>query len=130
MSKRTVLVVEDDEAMAAMLRQALERDFEVVVCTNKVKAIRKAKQYIMGGGRPDVVLLDLIVNGEGGLDFLNWLEAQDRRDTPIIFLTGCHPQSPEYKAAQATGHPIYEKDKFSSKELVSKIEAVVLGGGG
>lgn len=122
----TVLVVEDDEAMAEMLSVSLSPRFTVDVCTTKERAISDAKAYLTEQELPDCLVIDLIVNGEGGLDFYEWLRGEGI-ETPVIFLTGCHPQSPEYLTALETGEALYEKDHFSSQRLAQKIEKLVAG---
>lgn len=124
MSKATVLVVEDDKSMAAMLKATLPQ-YEVVICTEKAHAIKRAKEYLLSSEKPDIILIDLIINGEGGLDFYQWLHDKGFK-IPVMFLTGCHPNSPEFVAAQDTGEFVYEKDKFSSKALATIISTMVV----
>lgn len=124
MNKYKVLVVEDDAAMAEMLKATLT-DYDVTTCTGKAHALNLAKKYIAEEGLPDMVLIDLIINGEGGLDFYHWMR-DNGHYAPVIFLTGCHPNSPEYVAAQQTGEVVYEKDSFSSKTLAACISEMVL----
>lgn len=124
MSEIKVLVVEDDRSMAEML-QATMSQFDVTACTEKAHAINRAKKHLQDGGTPQVVLIDLIINGEGGVDFYQWLR-DNHYHMPVIFLTGCHPHSPEYLAAQETGEVVYEKDRFSSKVLADQISQLVL----
>lgn len=119
-----VLVVEDDVTMADMLRAALEKHFDVTVCTEKAHAVTRAKNALKGGDAPQVVVLDLIINGEGGLDLYRWMR-REGIDVPVVFLTGCHAQSPEYREALGTGELVYEKDQFSSRQLVGHLEALV-----
>lgn len=124
MSKVTVLVVEDDVDMAEMLKATLPQ-YDVITCMEKAHALTRAKTYLMDGEAPDIILIDLIINGEGGLEFYQWL-GEHGFNIPVLFLTGCHPNSPEFIAAKDTGEAVYEKDKFSSKTLATHISEVVL----
>jgi len=124
MNKYKVLVLEDDPDMAAMLKITLPQ-YEVITCTEKAHAVNKAKKHLLEHGAPDVFLIDLIINGEGGLDFYQWV-CEHKFYAPVIFLTGCHPHSPEFVSALETGEIVYEKDQFSSKTLARYISELVL----
>jgi len=122
--KPKVLVIEDDSEMATMLKVTLSARFDVEICTEKAHAINRAKAYMIEHGEPDAVIIDLIINGEGGLDFYQWLHNHDYYP-PVIFLTGCHQQNPEFIAAQYTGEQVYEKDHFSSAKLAQFLSEMV-----
>jgi DNA-binding response OmpR family regulator len=116
-----VLVIEDDTEMASMLKSILSLRYDVEVCTEKAHAIRLAKESLSEAGNdPDCVVIDLIINGTGGVEFYHWLR-EEGHTCPVIFLTGCHPQSPEYRAASATGERIYEKDHFAARSFLEEV---------
>lgn len=119
-----VLVIEDDRDMAEMLQLSLSPNFDVTICTEKAYAIKQAKAYFAEFGCPDILVVDLIINGEGGLNFYQWMK-DNGYSAPIIFLTGCHRQSPEFQAALETGEKVYEKDHFSSASLAEYIKEMV-----
>src|SRR5262245_39490882 len=61
-SKGTVLVVDDDTALAEMLTIVLNNEgFETVVCSSGDKALGMFREE-----RPDIVLLDLMLPGMAG----------------------------------------------------------------
>jgi len=120
-----VLVIEDDRDMAEMLQLTLSPMFDVTICTEKAHAIKQAKAYFDEHGCPDVLVVDLIINGEGGLNFYQWMKDRGYY-APVIFLTGCHRQSPEFQEALETGERVYEKDHFSSATLAEYIQGMVV----
>jgi DNA-binding response OmpR family regulator len=122
--KKSVMIIEDDTEMAQMLELILGTQFEVIVCTERSKAVPKAKSHLTDHGAPDCMVIDLIINGTGGVDFYHWMKGQGF-SPPVIFLTGCHQQSPEYRAAKDTGEAIYEKDYFSAKKLLAGVAAKI-----
>ena len=85
MGKRRILIVDDEQAFARLLKLALERtgDYEVRVENAGTRALSAAQQFA-----PDLVLLDVIMpDMEGGK-----VAAQLRTDpalatVPIVFLT-------------------------------------------
>jgi DNA-binding response OmpR family regulator len=117
-----VLVIEDDTLMATMLRSVLSTRFQVAVCTEKAHAIRLAKEHLLSEDipNPDCVVIDLIINGVGGVEFYHWMRGEGFH-CPVIFLTGCHQQSPEYRAALNTGEQIYEKDYFMAGQFLEEV---------
>lgn len=79
----TVLHVEDDPALATLVRKALSRRGHVVV---HVATGEEALARIEAGGI-DVVALDHSLAGETGLDILARVGPRDRRP-PIVYVTG------------------------------------------
>lgn len=117
----TVLIIEDDVEMARMLEVILGTLYDVTICTEKAHAIQRAKHFFHETVQPpDCVVIDLIINGVGGVDFYYWMRGEGY-DCPVIFLTGCHQQSPEYQAALETGEHIYEKDYFSTRTFMQEV---------
>lgn len=118
---KKVLIVEDDEAMARMLMLSLRATYQVVVCTKKAHAVRLAKEHLQKDETlPDLVVIDLIINGTGGVEFYEWMR-EEGFECPVIFLTGCHTQSPEYRAAIGTGEVVYEKDDFTAPGFLAQV---------
>jgi two-component system response regulator MprA len=79
---RRVLVVEDDDAIASLVQQALldEGEYEVRRASDGVEALE-----MLGGWRPDVILLDLMMPRMDGWRF----RAEQRRlaiaaDVPVL----------------------------------------------
>ena len=82
-SRGAILIVEDDEAIAAFVTTALEREgYEVT----HVRTGRKALAHIQQS-TPDLVLLDLMLPGD--IDGLQVCQAARRLETyvPIIMVT-------------------------------------------
>jgi CheY-like chemotaxis protein len=82
---KMVLVVEDDDELRRLYRQAL------VIAGYAVKEARggfEALQHL-DNHRPDVVLLDLLMPGVDGFTVRNELAAQAHtKDIPIVVITG------------------------------------------
>lgn len=78
---RSILVVEDDSAMAAVIVKGLKQaGFEVELCTRGDTALQRVLKQTF-----DLVILDLMLPGKSGFDLLKaW---QGRVRVPIIVLT-------------------------------------------
>ena len=113
-----VLFIEDDERLARLTTQYLEGSgFSVSCVGNGRDAIVEAKQRQF-----DVVLLDLMLPGRDGMDVCR--ELRTRSDVPIIIVTARKDEVDRILGLDA-GADDYVTKPFSSRELVSRIRAVV-----
>jgi CheY-like chemotaxis protein len=91
------LIVEDDQDDLFFLKRALKKlrtDHTLEFC----ESVSEAKAYITGEGKfsdretyplPSVLLTDLRLGQESGLDLLEWCRKRpELRTTPLILLTG------------------------------------------
>ena len=115
---RTILVVEDEPQIAALVRDYLEHaGFAVLAAADGGSALTAARQR-----RPDAVVLDLGLPVVDGLDVVRAL----RRDStvPIVILTARGDES-DRVAGLELGADDYVVKPFSPKELVARIRAVL-----
>ena len=86
--RKTILVVEDDADIVAILRFALEGDgFVVDSAGDGLSALQKARQ-----ATPDLVILDLNMPRMGGEDFLYaWRTGVETPGVPVIVITAESP---------------------------------------
>jgi CheY-like chemotaxis protein len=86
MSKRRVLIVDDDVNLSRLAGMILENSgqYEVLIVNESVRALAAALQF-----RPDVMLLDVDMPGKDGGDLAREAACdQHLRGIPILFLTG------------------------------------------
>jgi two-component system, OmpR family, alkaline phosphatase synthesis response regulator PhoP len=115
---RTVLVVEDEPQIAALVRDYLEHaGFAVLVTTDGASGLKLARIR-----RPDAVVLDLGLPVLDGLDVVRAL----RRDSavPIVVLTARGDET-DRVAGLELGADDYVVKPFSPKELVARVRAVL-----
>jgi two-component system alkaline phosphatase synthesis response regulator PhoP len=116
-SVRRVLVVEDEETLAVGVRDALElAGFQVELAHDGRKALERIRE-----GRPDLVVLDLMLPGMNGLEILETLR-QDRLQTRVLILTALADEDDLLRGFEA-GADDYMKKPFSPRELVARVEA-------
>ena len=74
-----VLIVDDEPAARYALRRALETSYDVLEADSAASAREQiAKQ------RPDMIVLDMVMPEEGGIDFLRWLRGQGHQQPVLV----------------------------------------------
>lgn len=118
-TKRRILVVEDEEALAIGIRDALEHaGFEVRVALDGNTALETARQAEPGF---DLIVLDLMLPGQSGIDVLKALRA-DKHTVRVLVLTALADEEDLVRGFEA-GADDYMKKPFSPRELLARIEA-------
>ena len=117
-TKRTVLLVEDEESITAPLSEALSREgFEPVIAGTAAEALELASSR-----SPDLVLLDLGLPDGSGLDVCR--ELRSRSTVPIIMVTARGEETDRIVGLEV-GADDYVVKPFSARELVARIRAVL-----
>ncbi|MFL5276586.1 MAG: response regulator transcription factor [Myxococcales bacterium] len=112
----SVLYIEDDERLARLTAQYLEsHGLRVTIAANGNDGLALALKQ-----PPDVVLLDLMLPGLGGLEICRRL--REKADTPIIMVTA-HGEEPDRIVGLEGGADDYIAKPFSSRELLARIRA-------
>lgn len=119
--KPYILLVEDDADLRDMLTYALsETGMEVVTAGEVDEAWR-----IIGDGLPSLVLLDWMLPGISGIEFLRRLRRDPVTQTvPVIMLTAKTDEADRVRGLD-TGADDYIAKPFSVRELKSRISAVL-----
>jgi two-component system alkaline phosphatase synthesis response regulator PhoP len=88
--KKTVLVVEDDHFLSDIYKRQLEsKGCKVQVASNGTEALKTLKTL-----KPDVLLLDLIMPGMNGFEFLEALRGDTgHKKTRVIVLSNLGQES-------------------------------------
>jgi DNA-binding response OmpR family regulator len=118
MSGRSIMVVEDEEAIAEAVRVRLASEgFEVRVAGDGPEALRLA-----GEERPDLVVLDLMLPGMDGLEVCR--ELQRESWVPVLMLTARADEADKV-AGLAVGADDYMTKPFSLRELTARVRAIL-----
>ena len=114
-----ILVVEDDPTVRRVLDTALGHLGELEQVTDQEEAAAA-----VAARRPDVVLLDVMLQGRSGLSLLaHWRADGELEDLPVIVLTGLDDVM-ERRAGTAAGADAYITKPFDPEHLVAVIEQV------
>jgi two-component system alkaline phosphatase synthesis response regulator PhoP len=116
---RTICVVEDDPAIRRGLVDSLEfAGFRVLACADGPAARRTLALADI-----DLVLLDVVLPGLDGLEYLPTLRAE-RPTLPVILVTARGAEEDRVRGLR-TGADDYVVKPFSSSELLARVEAVL-----
>jgi two-component system response regulator MtrA len=111
-----VLVVDDDPALAEMLGIVLRGEgFEPAFVADGSRALSALREF-----RPDIVLLDVMLPGLGGIEVCQAIRAE--YGTPIIMLTAKTDTVDVVRGLEA-GADDYVVKPFKPKELIARVRA-------
>lgn len=115
----TILLVEDEEAIASFVKTALEREgFTVRVCGTGEDALSLAE-----AAPPDLVLVDIYLPGMDGLEVCQALRARPDY-IPIIMVTA-KDQDLDRIVGLELGADDYVAKPFNARELIARVRAVL-----
>ena len=113
-----VLVVEDDTAIADVLRRALRQEgHEVRSAQDGVEALEMAETFV-----PDLVILDLGLPKLDGVEVCRRLRAES--DAPILILTA-RTETDDRVVGLDSGADDYLVKPFERKELLARMRALM-----
>lgn len=118
MTDKKILVVDDDENIAELIRLYLQKEcFETKIATDGEAALTIAKQY-----RPDLILLDIMLPGIDGYEVLR--EIRKTSDLPVIMLSAKGEIFDKVLGLEL-GADDYIMKPFDSKEMIARVKAVL-----
>lgn len=120
MSKKRILLIEDEEDIAALIKlQAEISGYRLHVEVDGVNGYRAIERE-----KPDLVLLDLMLPGENGLDVCRKMKNHpDLKNIPVIILSA-KGEDLDVVLGLELGADDYIIKPFSPKVLFSRIKAV------
>ena len=123
LSRRRVLVVEDEPVTAEVVSRYLERaGYETRVERDGRAALSRVSAW-----QPDLVVLDIMLPGLNGLEVLARLRAGEGRRIPVILLSAISEAEDRIRGLQR-GADDYLAKPFSAAELVARVAAVLRRG--
>ncbi len=118
MAGKRVLVVDDDVKTVELVKLYLNRDgYRVMTAYDGIEALRLARE-----GRPDLIVLDLMLPGMDGLEVCRTL--RNESDVPIIMLTAMTTDQDKLNGLEL-GADDYMTKPFSPRELAARVRTVL-----
>jgi two-component system phosphate regulon response regulator PhoB len=121
LTKKRVLIIEDDEDILELVRYNLEKEgYEVGGVATGEEGIEAARST-----PPDLILLDLMLPGIDGLDVCRELKSDPKtRHAPIVIVSAKGEES-DIVAGLELGADDYITKPFSPKILLARVRAVL-----
>jgi two-component system, OmpR family, response regulator len=113
-----ILVIDDDRDIRDLLARFLEKQQIRVTVARDGKEARRA----WANGHFHLVVLDLMLPGESGLDLARWLRSQS--NIPIVILTAMGEETDRIIGLEL-GADDYLGKPFNPRELLARIRAVL-----
>lgn len=113
---RTILVVDDEQPIADILKFKLEKEgYQVHVAYDGEEALVKVEEI-----QPDLILLDIMLPLKDGMEVCR--EVRKKYDMPIIMLTAKDSEIDKVLGLEL-GADDYVTKPFSSRELLARVKA-------
>ncbi len=113
MAKAVVMIVDDEEGIRESLTQILEDEYDAVTASSGEEAVSIAKETA-----PDLVLLDIWMEGMDGIQTLQELKAV-YPDLPVIMISGHANIENAIKATRIGAYDLLEKPLSLDKVLLT-----------
>ena len=115
---QTILVIEDEQTIAAAVAARLEKEgFDVLVAGDGLEGIERFRT-----GNPDLVVLDLMLPGMDGLEVCRRIQAA--RYVPVLMLTARNDET-DILVGLGVGADDYVTKPFSPRELVARVKTLL-----
>ena len=116
--QRTVLIADDESSIRLLVHATIESDdYTVVEAADGAQAWALAQQL-----KPSLVLLDVQMPGQSGLEVLRSIKADpDLKETRVILLTS-KAQERDIEVGLIAGADFYLTKPFSPLDLLTRVE--------
>jgi len=119
-NKKHIFLVDDDDSITQMLRIILEsRGYQVTIACSGEEAIQKVESHF------DIILLDLLLPDQDGLDICRKLKEIDKSFQIPIILLSAKMLSENIVEGLYLGADDCLTKPFECEELIARIEAVI-----
>ncbi len=115
---KKIMVVEDEQALALLLKYNLEKEgYEVVIESNGAKVVAEVEAH-----NPSLILLDWMLPKMSGVEICKQIRTKpDIKNIPIIMLTAKGQEEDKIKGLTA-GADDYVTKPFSVPELMARVK--------
>ena len=121
MPQPRILLIEDEKGLVQSLTWYFNREgYETTAVGDGAEGLRKAQALL-----PDLILLDLMLPGMGGLDVCRELRSGDKtKRIPIVIITARSEETDEV-IGLSLGADDYVTKPFSNKVLLQRVKAIL-----
>lgn len=119
---KTILLVEDDQFLSALLKNRLVKEgLEVTVAKDSNEAMTALQQP--SGAQPDLILMDIILPGKSGFEAIELIKSNPAASrVPVIIISNLGQESDVARGKQLGVIDYFVKAQTSIDDLVRKIK--------
>lgn len=119
--KNTLLIIEDNHFMMALLKNIFNDRFNVVTVSNGCNAL----EWMYNGNIPNIIISDLRMPEMDGIELLrNLKESTFYQDIPLIMLSGVEQSEERINCLQMGANDFVLKP-FNPEELIIRVEKLL-----
>ena len=119
---RSVVIVEDDEHIAAVLEFIVGR----LGCQPRmINDGAAAREYIASAAPPDLILLDMMLPQVTGMQLLAQIRAQPAWQRAVVAMLSARHDEADVAAARAAGANDYLLKPFEPQQLMERLRALL-----
>jgi DNA-binding response OmpR family regulator len=119
MSKKNILIVEDDVNLGMLLSEFLEsQDFKVKLCRNGASGLASFKKH-----KFDICILDVMMPEMDGFNLASQIKKEEK-DIPFLFLTARSMKEDKLKG-YAVGAEDFITKPFDEEELLCRLKVIL-----
>jgi two-component system KDP operon response regulator KdpE len=116
MSRKLILIVEDDAGARQVLQLRLRANYDVLAVGDSFTALSEARKQ-----PPDLIILDLGLPGGGGIAFMERLQTLPRLSATQVIVVSAHERTTAEAEALKAGAVAYFQKPADPEALLKKI---------
>src|SRR5574341_489890 len=119
-SNDKILVVDDDPVNLEFIASLLRKDYEIITARNGIEALEKIRS-----GKPDIVLLDIMMPGMSGYEVCEKIKQQDTtRFMPVVMVTAFSDLEYKIKAIEVGADDFLTKP-INKVEVTTRVKSLL-----
>lgn len=117
--EKTVLVIEDEDALQDAIRlKLLAAGYKIFIVTTAEEGLELLKTI-----RPDLIWLDLLLPGMGGVQFLEQIRSDEKlKDLPVMIVSVSGSPEKVKRAFQLNIVDYIVKSQYRLEDIIKKID--------
>jgi len=119
MKKKTILLIEDEPEVSLMLKDFFNsQDFEVALVDDGAAGLEYLKS-----ANPDLVITDLLLPGEHGIDLIKTIK--EEYFIPVIVISGIYKLAEVQRSIQCDGVEGFFEKPLDLKGLLKRVQEIL-----
>jgi DNA-binding response OmpR family regulator len=114
----TILICDDELPLRELIKAALGDQYDYIEASD----VQEAEAAM--ADRPEAIVLDVMLPGKSGIDFLSELRSEPEDTTPVVVVSAWQSPADE-KAALGAGADAFIGKPFDPEDLAAVVEGLI-----